>query len=193
MVLLQPPEDCEGAKHGRSPRISWRSSPRGGGEEQQPGEDGRDPCLTCNSRGHFPWASAPSQTHPPISLKVATHNFSHSFHCGHSVSANPWCKNSHGRVPTVVQWDWWRLCSTRMQVRSPAQHNGLKDPVLPQWHWLQLWLGSDPGLGTPHVLGQPKSKQTKKHNNNSFDDHWCRKPSGIYTNTTSTTRSLGKW
>ena len=48
-------------------------------------------------------------------------------------------KQLSDRVSAVMPWDQWCLCSTRTQVRSPAWHSGLKDPVLPQ-----LWLGPDP-------------------------------------------------
>ena len=35
--------------------------------------------------------------------------------------------------------------TAEVQVQSPAQCNGLKDPVLPQlWLGLQLWLGFNP-------------------------------------------------
>ena len=45
----------------------------------------------------------------------------------------------------MAQQDMQHLCSTRMQVCSLAQCNGLKDLALPQlWHRLHLWLGSDP-------------------------------------------------
>ena len=49
----------------------------------------------------------------------------------------PWVKcehlrNLYGGLPAVVQQDWRHLCSTRMQVRSPASHSGLKDQALPQ-------------------------------------------------------------
>ena len=41
----------------------------------------------------------------------------------------------------MAQQDQRHLCSTRMQVRSPAQRRGLKDPALLQlWPRVQLWL-----------------------------------------------------
>ena len=35
-------------------------------------------------------------------------------------------------VPTVAQWDWRPLYSTRTKVQSLACHSGLKDLVLPK-------------------------------------------------------------
>ena len=52
------------------------------------------------------------------------------------------------RNPTLVA-----RVTVEMQVRFPAQHNGLKDPVLPQlWCGLQMWLGFIPWPGTFHML-----------------------------------------
>ena len=34
------------------------------------------------------------------------------------------------RVPTVVQWNWWYLCSTRTQVQSLVRHSGLEGPSI---------------------------------------------------------------
>ena len=51
-------------------------------------------------------------------------------------------RRHHPGVPAVAPRNRGRLCSTRMQVRSPAQ---LKEPVLPQLQLRsQLWLGFDP-------------------------------------------------
>ena len=61
-------------------------------------------------------------------------------------------------VPTVARWDWQHLGSTGMQVRSPAQHSGLRiqcchscDP----WPW--------PGSSICH--GAAKNKKTNKQKN----------------------------
>ena len=74
------------------------------------------------------------------------------------------CHENTG-VPNRAQQDWWHLCSTRMQVQSPAQHCGLKDLVLPQlWCRSQLRLESDPWPRTPYAAGQPKKKKIKCEN-----------------------------
>ena len=57
----------------------------------------------------------------------------------------------------VAQRDQWSLCSARMQVRSPAQHSRLKDPVLPQ-----LWNRSDPWPGNSIGHGEAKNEEKKK-------------------------------
>ena len=57
-------------------------------------------------------------------------------------------------VFAVVQWDKWHLCRTRVLVQFLAPHSGLKDMAL-----LQLWLRSNPGLGTPYAMGGPKTKK----------------------------------
>ena len=58
-------------------------------------------------------------------------------------------------VLAVAPRDWRCLCSVRTQVRSPAQHSGLKDPVLPQRQLgSQLWLGSE----LPMLWGSQKWK-----------------------------------
>ena len=58
-------------------------------------------------------------------------------------------------VPAVVQWDQQHLWSAGMQVRSPAQHSGLRTIGN---------CGSNPilGLGTPYATEQPKKKKKKK-------------------------------
>ena len=60
----------------------------------------------------------------------------------------------------MVPGDEQCLCSTRMQVQSPAGHSEFKDLALPQ---LQLdhncGLDLIPGLETPHASGQPKKKK----------------------------------
>ena len=71
-------------------------------------------------------------------------------------------KNTSG-VPTVVQQHWRHLGSTGTQVRSLAQHSGLRI-----WHCcscglgLKLQLRSDPWPGNPYVEGQPKKKNKTK-------------------------------
>ena len=71
-------------------------------------------------------------------------------------------------VPTVVQQDWQPLGSTGMQVRSLAQHSGLRIQ-----HCHSCGLGCDcsldliPGLGPPYAMGRPKMKnKTNKQNKN---------------------------
>ena len=72
-------------------------------------------------------------------------------------------KKGQLRVPTVVQWDQWHLCSTRMQVQSLAWHSGLKDPALSQlqYRW-QLKLRSDPWPGNSMPQGSQKRRKEKK-------------------------------
>ena len=71
-------------------------------------------------------------------------------------------KEHHG-VPIVAQWDWWHLCSSRMQVGSPAQHCGLK-----MQHCCSCSTGHNcssdwiPGLGIPYAVEWPPKKTTKK-------------------------------
>ena len=66
-------------------------------------------------------------------------------------------------VPAEAQRAWWRLCSPRTQLRSPAGWNGLKDPVLPElWCRLQLWLGCDPWPGDSIRHGVDQKQQTNK-------------------------------
>ena len=40
-------------------------------------------------------------------------------------------RQAYVRVPAVEQWDWRHLCSTRMQVQSPAWHRRLKICLFP--------------------------------------------------------------
>ena len=56
-----------------------------------------------------------------------------------------------------MQWDQQYLCSTRTQVWSPAQHGGLKDPVLLQLQCRGYKRSLDliPGLGTHVKLSRP--------------------------------------
>ena len=73
-------------------------------------------------------------------------------------------------VPAVAQRDWLGLCSTGMQVRSPAQHSGLR---FQHCHSCGIGCncGSDmiPGLGTPYAVGWPeKEKKNKKHTKNDL-------------------------
>ena len=60
-------------------------------------------------------------------------------------------------VPTVAQQDWQRIGSTGMQVKSLAQHGGLR---------VQDCRSCDldliPGPGTPYAEGQPKKKEKKR-------------------------------
>ena len=71
----------------------------------------------------------------------------------------------------MAQWDWQHLCSTMMQVQSPARHSGLKDLALPQQqHGSQLRLGSDPGLEI-HDMGRPKKKNKKIFLKSSSDQN----------------------
>ena len=71
------------------------------------------------------------------------------------------CFNNHIiGVPTLVQWDRQRLCSTRTKVPSLAWHNSLKDLMLPQlWRRSQLQLGSD--LERHMLWGGQKEKEKK--------------------------------
>ena len=62
----------------------------------------------------------------------------------------------------MVQWYRQHLRSTKTQVQSLAQHNGLKDTALLQL--LQVWLGSDPSLGTLYAAGQLTKKKKEKEN-----------------------------
>ena len=65
-------------------------------------------------------------------------------------------------VPAVAQQEGQCPCSARMQVQSPAQHSGLKDPALPQLlHRSQLQLGSDPWPG--NSVCQAMAIKEKKH------------------------------
>ena len=66
-----------------------------------------------------------------------------------------WVKNVTARVPHMAKQDQQCLCSTRMQDRFPAQHSGLKEPVLLR-HRVQLWLRSD------SWPGWPKNKRKKQ-------------------------------
>ena len=58
-------------------------------------------------------------------------------------------------VPAMLQWDPQSLCSTRMQVQSPAQLSGLKIQrfgscgIAPS-----CGSGLIPGLGTLHAIGR---------------------------------------
>ena len=68
--------------------------------------------------------------------------------------------------PAVGQKDPQHFCSTRTQVCSPAQHRGLKDPVLLQlWHRSQLWLrcGPRPKNPTCHRVHKKEKKKKKDH------------------------------
>ena len=64
-------------------------------------------------------------------------------------------------VPALAQWDW-HLCSTGTQVRSQAQHTGLRIH-----HCRSCGVGCNCGLdlisgqATPYVVGQPKIKEKK--------------------------------
>ena len=94
-------------------------------------------------------------------------------------------------VPTLVQWDWWHVGSTKSQVQSPALW--VKDPGLPQlWLRLQLQLRSD--LWPPNSTCCAASKKGKKKN----EGIGCRKEAkgsshcgSVVTNLTSTHEDLG--
>ena len=66
-------------------------------------------------------------------------------------------------IPAVAQRDQQHLCSTRMHVRSPDGHSGLKGLVLPQLRRRsQLQLGSDPWLGNSMCCGVAKKGEKKE-------------------------------
>ena len=75
-----------------------------------------------------------------------------------------WHQSTYLGVPSVVQRDWWHLCSTSMQVPFLAQHGGI-------WHCCSCGVGRNcgseliPGLGTPYAVRWPKNqtKQTESH------------------------------
>lgn len=50
----------------------------------------------------------------------------------------------------------WHLCSSWTQVQSPAQHGGLKDPVLPI---LNCGLDLILERGTPYAAGRLRKKK----------------------------------
>ena len=64
-------------------------------------------------------------------------------------------------VPTVAQWDQWYLGRTGTQVRSLAQHSGLR--LLQLWHRLQLRFGSDawPGNSICYRVGKKRKKGSR--------------------------------
>ena len=65
-------------------------------------------------------------------------------------------------VPAVAQLGCLggRLCSARIQVGSPAQHNWLKDPSLPQLQRkCKLWFGSDPWPANSICCRAPKREK----------------------------------
>ena len=63
-------------------------------------------------------------------------------------------ENHRPGVPAFVPQHQWRLCSTRVQVRSTAQHSWLKDPALLQLRYgSQLWLTSSSWPGDSISLG----------------------------------------
>ena len=65
-------------------------------------------------------------------------------------------------VPVVVQWVERYLCSTRSQIRSLAQHSGLRIQCCYSCG-IGDNCGSDliPGLGTPYVVGRERKKGRK--------------------------------
>ena len=74
-------------------------------------------------------------------------------------------------VPAVAQWDQQHFCGTWTQVRSLAQHSGLKDLTLLQlWRWLQMWLGSDPWPRNSLSGRRPKKKGGEKVLETNGDD-----------------------
>ena len=60
-------------------------------------------------------------------------------------------------APALAKWDRWHLCSSRMQVRSIAQHSGLKDLA-----FLQQWLKSNPWPGISICHRAAKKEERKK-------------------------------
>ena len=62
----------------------------------------------------------------------------------------------------MVQWDWQHLQSTGMQVRSWAQHSGLRIWCCPQLqHRSQLQLRSDPWPGNSISHGVTREREKK--------------------------------
>lgn len=48
----------------------------------------------------------------------------------------------------MVQWGWWHLWSTGMQVQCPAQHSGLRSDVAAAAAWVTTMAqASGPGAG----------------------------------------------
>ena len=90
-------------------------------------------------------------------------------------------------VLAVAQWDWRCLCSTRMQVRSPAWHSELKDLVMPPlWRRSKQWLGFDlwPGNSICHHGVVKRNKQTKnwvRDLNRQGDTQMARKQTKRYS------------
>ena len=72
------------------------------------------------------------------------------------------CRSALTGLPTVVQWHWQCLCSTRTQVPSPACYSGLKDSALLQHRSQLQGSGLIPGPRTPYAVGQSKKKKKKK-------------------------------
>ena len=68
-------------------------------------------------------------------------------------------------VPTVARWDWQHLGSTGMQVRSPAQHSGLRIQCCHSCGIGCTWgLDLIPDPGTPYASRWPKRKtQETRH------------------------------
>ena len=67
----------------------------------------------------------------------------------------------------MAQWNWSHLLRAGMQVQSPAQHSGFKDPVLLQWQCrskLQLRPDPWPGDSISCWVAKNKNKNKKKTN-----------------------------
>ena len=63
---------------------------------------------------------------------------------------------------TAVPPAQWCLCSTRISVRTPAPHGGVKDPVLFQLRCRShLWLRSDPWPRNSLCCGAAKKRREK--------------------------------
>ena len=106
------------------------------------------------SQTGFPSSSA---IHQPPDLEEVLQSFCICFLIYMTVIKN---KYNLG-VPTVRAQDQQHLCSVRIQVWSPAWHNRLKDPVLPQlWHRSQLRLAQIWSLAWE--LHMPQSSQKRK-------------------------------
>ena len=74
-------------------------------------------------------------------------------------------KNFSLGVPTVAQWDGWRLCSTRMQVRCLAQWvqgSGFAETVTQIFFLAGELQDLISGQGTPYAKGCPEKKSRNK-------------------------------
>ena len=96
------------------------------------------------------------------------HGFKYDWYVYKGYSSRAGICGSHlkaqtSRIPPMAQWHWWPLGSSGMQVRSLAQHSGLRMQCCHS-NGLGQNYGSDliPGLGMPYATGQPKKKRKKK-------------------------------